>query len=303
MTAPRDGLQEHRQAVWGVAYRMLGVPADADDVVQDTFVKALEHPPATDRPIRPWLVRVATNLSLDRLRARRRRGYVGPWLPGPADVSALPDPAPGAEARYGALESSSFAFLLALEALTPNQRAVLLLRDVLDWSGRETAQALGLSETNAKVTLHRARRALAAYDRQPCRPDPALVERTTQALGRFLGALASGDPSAFQDALTAEARLLSDGGGEFFAAKKPVVGAAKIGGLYASLLVRRAQHGPGMPQLEVVVLNGLPALLCADLDAPPGDARRWVMRCEVDADGRVRELHSILATRKLAGLG
>ncbi len=302
MSADNDDLQQHERYLWGLAYRMLGVAADADEVVQDTFVRALEHPPDRDRPLRPWLSRVAANLSRDRLRSRRRRRYVGPWLPGPVDVSTLPDPAPGAEARYGALESSSFAFLLALEALTPNQRAVLLLRDVLDWSGRETAQALGMSETNAKVTLHRARRALAAYDRNPSRPSAELSERTMQALAAFLGALASGDPAAFGEALASEARLLSDGGGQFFAARKPVYGAARIAGVYAALLARRQKHGPGLPSASLVVLNGLPALLCTDADAPPGDARRWIMRCDVDADGRVVDLHSILHPSKLGGL-
>ena len=143
-------------------------------------MRALERPPArTDEPWRPWLVRVAMNLARDLLRRRRRSPYRGTWLPSPIETGA--DDAPPAyeipaesgsptEGRYELLESVSFAFLLALEALTPSQRAVLLLRDVFDYSVRETADALGMSEANVKVTHHRARRAMAAYDRDRCVP-------------------------------------------------------------------------------------------------------------------------------------
>ena len=161
----------HRAFLWGLCYRLTGSAADAEDLVQETFVRALSHPPArTDEPWRPWLVRVALNLGRDLLRRRRRRRYVGPWLPSPIETEDVPpsfepagDESPAA--RYDLLESVSFAFLLALEALTPAQRAVLLLRDVFDYSVRETARALGFTEANVKTLHLRARRALAAYDR------------------------------------------------------------------------------------------------------------------------------------------
>lgn len=293
-----DAMQSDSRYLWGIAYRMLGTPQDADEVVQETWARALERRPDPDRPLRPWLSRVATNLALDRLRKRRRRRYVGPWLPAPVDVSDLPDPAPGAEARYSQLESSSFAFLLALEALTPNQRAVLLLREVLDWSTREVATALGLSETNTKVTLHRARRAMAAYDAAPCRPDAALAARTLDALTRFLGALASDDRAALDELLTAEARALSDGGGDFFAARKPIVGKHRVIAVYRKL---RALS-PDLPRVEVRVLNGLPALVCRYEQPTAGFAGLWVARVEVDAAGRIVAVHSQLRPEKLQGL-
>src|SRR5436190_13607733 len=126
---------------------MTGNAADADDIVQDTFVRALEKR-ATDMeaPLRPWLINVAMNLSRDQLRRRRRREYFGPWLPAPVltegnDGSALDRPVMESTParRYDIMESVSMAFLLALEALTPAQRAVLILRDVFDYSTNETA--------------------------------------------------------------------------------------------------------------------------------------------------------------------
>ncbi|HUI26376.1 MAG TPA: sigma-70 family RNA polymerase sigma factor, partial [Candidatus Kryptonia bacterium] len=170
-----DLFHQHRQFLWGLCYRMTGSAADADDLVQETFVRAIEHPPARpDEPWRPWLVRVAMNLGRDWLRRRKRRSYVGPWLPAPIETGdeasppafePLVDGEHTTEGRYDLLESVSFAFLLALEALTSQQRAVLLLRDVFDYSVRDTATALAMSQPNVKTTHHRARRAMRDYDR------------------------------------------------------------------------------------------------------------------------------------------
>jgi RNA polymerase sigma-70 factor (ECF subfamily) len=139
----------------------------------------LQRPPRDrSRPWRPWLTRVALNVGRDLLRKRRRRRYEGPWLPEilpTGEETSPPSFEPreaGPGARYDRLESVSLAFLLALEALTPAQRAVLLLRDVFDYAVRETAEALDLSEANVKTTHLRARRAMEAYDRERCVPTP-----------------------------------------------------------------------------------------------------------------------------------
>ncbi|HKK50506.1 MAG TPA: sigma-70 family RNA polymerase sigma factor, partial [Myxococcota bacterium] len=150
--------------LFGLLYRLTGSFADAEDLVQSTFERALERPPPeTDRPWRPWLVRVAMNLGRDHLRRRRRRRYDGPWLPAPMPTPDMPSaeeesgldaPEPwSTQGRYELMESVSYAFLLALEELTPSQRAVLLLRDVFDYSGRETAEALELSEPGVRQHL------------------------------------------------------------------------------------------------------------------------------------------------------
>src|SRR5215831_2934778 len=203
----------HERFIWGLCYRMTGNAADADDLAQETFVRAWERPPArTDEPWRPRLVSVAMNLSRDLLRRRKRRLYEGPWLPSPietGDEFTPPSYEPVDEegnpvARYDMLESVSFAFLLALEALTPAQRAVLLLRDVFDYSVRETADALGMSEPSVKTTHHRARRAMSDYDRDRRAPTRSLQEQTRRAMDRFLHCLFS------QDVAGAEALLAAD---------------------------------------------------------------------------------------------
>src|SRR5262247_1621751 len=192
----------HERFIWGLCYRMTGNAADADDLAQETFVRAWERPPArTDEPWRPWLVSVAMNLSRDLLRRRKRRRYEGPWLPSPietGDEFTPPSYEPVDEegnpaARYDMLESVSFAFLLALEALKPAQRAVLLLRDVFDYSVKETAGALGMSEPNVKTTHHRARHAMSAYDQERRAPSAALSAQTQEALTRLVTCLVNQD--------------------------------------------------------------------------------------------------------------
>ncbi len=174
MTISAQTYDNDKRFLWGLCYRMTGSATDADDIVQDTFVRALEKPPINlEAPLRPWLVKVALNLSRDQLRRRRRREYFGPWLPSPVvtegdsqlelDEPTAPEMSP--VARYDLHESVTLAFLLALEALTPAQRAVLLLRDVFDYSTSETAKTLQMTEINVKVTLHRARRIMSAYDK------------------------------------------------------------------------------------------------------------------------------------------
>ena len=297
-----ESFREHERYLRGLCYRLTGSAAEADDLVQDTFVRALERPPADhDAPLRPWLVRVALNLGKDALRRRRRRAYAGPWLPSPVETEeAVPsveiEGSAGTEARYDLLESVSFAFLVALEALTPQQRAVLLLRDVFDYSVAETAAALGLSEPNVKTTHHRARRALQPYDRARCRPTPALAAEARAALLRFLAALAAEDVPAVEALLAEDVLALSDGAGEFHAAKKPIVGRAKVAKAY----VRLGRLAP-VQRVEMRVLNGLPAIVVEQGPAK-GAAPRVVLQCVVDAAGRIAAVYSVLATEKLRGL-
>ena len=307
VTVAEEIFQEHKPFLWGLCYRLSGSAADADDLVQETFVRAMERPPArTDEPWRPWLARVAVNLGRDLLRRRKRRAYVGPWLPSPIETGeeeAPPSHEPVAgqsstEGRYDLLESVSFAFLLALEALSPRQRAVLLLRDVFDYSAHETAAALGISEVNVKTSHYRARRAMRDYDRARCVPTRRLQERTRQALERFLTCLLNHDVAAIEALLTANVQAVSDGGGEFLAALRPVVGRDKVVRFYSKTNERRGSSA----RLHMRMLNGLPALVIEFTDNAPREVSRMVMRCDLNPDGQIKVLHSILASRKLTAV-
>jgi RNA polymerase sigma-70 factor (ECF subfamily) len=303
-----DVFAEHRQFLWSLCYRLTGTAADAEDLVQETFVRALERPPRDQsRPWRPWLVHVALNLGRDLLRRRRRRGYVGPWLPAPVETGSETSPPSvepllvgevTTEGRYDLLESVSFAFLLALEALTPLQRAVLLLRDVFDYDVAGCAAALAVSAANVKTTHHRARRAMAAYDAERCVPTRARQEATREALVRFMTALTSGDVRAVEALLAESVRALTDGGGEFLAARVPIVGPARVARFYWNIAHRHATA----IEIDVRMLNGLPAAVIHLGEGLRGTAARFVLRADIDASGRITALHSVLATAKLSAL-
>jgi RNA polymerase sigma factor (sigma-70 family) len=298
--------ENERRRLWGLAYRMTGSAADADDVVQDTFARALTHPPAgggsDDAAWRPWLWRIAVNLARDAYRRRRARAYAGPWLPaavetGPGsslDEPALSDPP---DARYDRLESVTYAFLLALEALTPRQRAVLLLCDVFDYSVREAAAALDLSESNVKVTHHRARAAMTAYDAARCRPDAATVARTAAALEKLVAAMMGRDVAAVEALLAADACSLGDGGGRYRAGARPIVGARKVARFYHTLAQMQTVRAAA-----VRMVNGLPAIVMESIPPEPDWAPRSVFRVDVGDDGRIIAVHSILAPDKLRAI-
>ena len=296
-TPTRSALfEEHRPFLWGLSYRMTGNAADADDVVQETFVRALVTPPArTEEPWRPWLTRVALNLSRDVLRRRTRDGYVGPWLPGPALTARFEEEEQAPNARYDRFESVTFAFLLALEALGTRERAVLLLRDVFDYSVREAAELLEMTEGNVKVTHHRARRALDAYDR--ARPTPGAAERSGEALQRFLGALAMKDGAALEAMLAAGARAIGDGGGEFLAQRRVVVRKDRVARLFLGI----TRH-PNVVRAELVLVNGTVAVVVDRAPVPRRVAPRSLLACDVDDEGLITSIYSILTTAKLASI-
>ncbi|MEZ4440772.1 MAG: sigma-70 family RNA polymerase sigma factor [Polyangiaceae bacterium] len=287
-----EAFRQSERHLWGLCYRMTGCAADADDLVQETFARAVERPPRDGaRPLRPWLVKVAVNLSRDLLRRRRRRGYVGPYLAAPVEPTAYESESTAG--RYDLLESVSLAFLLALEELTPQKRAVLLLRDVFDYTVQETAEALDMSEANVKTTLHRARRQMADYEAEQrlAVGDP----RHGAALQAMFGCLAARDHDGFAALVAADLRALSDGAGVFHAALRPIVGVEKVWRFFTSLMDKR-----GMPdRIEARVFNGAPALVIEWLDPPAGFAGCNVTWLDLDEEGRVTTIYSQLAPRKL----
>ena len=308
MSAYAQALENDRRLLWGLCYRMTGNAADADDLVQETFVRAIEKPPrSTAQPLRPWLVRVAMNLSRDFLRRRKRSGYVGPWLPSPIPTdeespASYEPPAPTEEspvARYDLKESISFAFLLALEALTPSQRAVLLLRDVMDYSTGDTAEALDMTDANVKVVLLRARRRMKEYDKTRAPVSLERREATRRALEQFLLYLGNRDAAGLERLLADDVISLSDGGGEVPAARQPIRGRDKV----LRLILGLAKKSLVEPRFSVRMFNGLPAILVEDVRSIAGSATRYTIHFEVNEQGKIRELHAVVAPGKLSAVG
>jgi RNA polymerase sigma factor (sigma-70 family) len=316
-TRSAELFDEHRSFLWGLLYRMTGCAADADDLVQETFVRLLERGPDDDRrSLRPWIVRVAMNLAHDLLRRRKRSPYVGPWLPSPvaapADserIEAVEAVASGVstEGRYDLVESMSMAFLVALEALTPRQRAVLLLRDVFDYSVRETAAVLGSSEGGVKVAHLRARKAMSAYEGSRHPSLATARDQAREALWNLTQALMTGDLARVESLLATDCRMSSDGGGEFYAALNPINGASNVARFYHGIF----QKFGGVPNAKAIEVGGMPALLVDLPERGTGRyivreerlARRFVLQADVDAAGRITRLYSVLATRKLTHAG
>jgi RNA polymerase sigma-70 factor (ECF subfamily) len=295
-----------RGPLFGLAYRLTGSVEDAEDALQEAFARLAAAPPdAPPEELGRWLARVTTNLGIAALRRRRRRAYAGPWLPAPVET-AEPDPlerlaseAPDPERRYGLAESASYAFLLALEALTPRQRAALLLRDVLGHSARETADCLATSEGSVRVLHLRARRALAAYDEARCIPTPELRARHQAALQRFLDCLQAQDARGLEALLAEGVETVTDAAGEFTALATPLAGREKVARLYLMAALHREKGGT---RQEIRLVNGLPAAWITLLAPVRRQAPRSLVRLELDAEGRIRLVHAVLAPRKLRAL-
>jgi RNA polymerase sigma-70 factor (ECF subfamily) len=295
-----------RRRLWGLAYRLTGSTEDADDVVQEAFVRLVAQPPESPLgDLGPWLARVATNLGIDALRRRRRRAYTGPWLPSPVETAdadwldAQPSEGPDPEARYGLAESATYAFLVALEALSPRQRAVLLLRDVLGHSAREAADLIGASEGGVRVLHLRARRALEEYDAARCIPTPELRERHRAALQRFLDCLLAQDARGLEAILAESVHTVTDAAGEYTALATPLAGRARVARLYLVAAMHRQEGGT---RTEIRLVNGLPAALVTLARPVRRQAPRTLLRCELDDAGAIRIVHAILAPRKLLAL-
>jgi RNA polymerase sigma factor (sigma-70 family) len=310
--APSDAtltrwFDDHRGFLWGLCYRITGSAADADDLVQETFIRALQHGPDRLDDPRRWLTRVAVNAARDALRRRKRRAYIGTWLPTPIETSgeeAPPSYEPVAndggtlEGRYDLLESASLAFLQALEVLTPTQRAVLLLSDVFDYSAAEVAGALDLSVGNIRTIHHRARSAMAAYDRRRSVPTASNRSRTYKALEQFLAFLDAGDVRSIERMLAADVRAVSDGGGEFTATARPILGPARVARFFARLAAsRRSPMRITMPSI-----NGFPAVQFEFEVSPGRRPPRLVLSVDVNAEGLISAVRVIASSTKLAAI-
>jgi len=245
MDSATEGFVAHRNLLFTVAYEMLGSAADAEDVLQETWLRWAGVDLETVRDQRAYLVRITTRQALSRLRTlrRRRESYIGPWLPEP--LLTAPDVAEDAELA----DSVSMAMLLVLETLTPTERAVFVLREVFDLGYDEIAEAVGKSPAAVRQIAHRARAHVAAR-----RPRGAVSPAETRgALAAFQRAVETGDLQRLLDILAPDVVFLGDGGGVVQAALAPVVGADPV----ASVLGRIG----AAVSLQPAQVNGYPALI------------------------------------------
>jgi RNA polymerase sigma-70 factor (ECF subfamily) len=296
VTAELDAFDRHRRLLFSVAYQMLGSVADAEDVVQDAWLRwsAADRGGVIDA--RAYLVQITTRLALDRMGSAqaRRESYVGPWLPEPlltggAPVASAPQALePGDAAELG--EQVSLALLVVLETLSPAERAVFVLREVFGMSVAEVAGALNRSEAAVRQMAHRAKEHVHA--RQPRFDTDRQAQR--EVTERFFAAVAGGDMEALLAALAPDVVLISDGGGKANAARRPIAGADKV----ARFLVGIAEKGGDIPglRIEVAEVNGLPAIV-GWVGAEPFGSISLAL-----ADGRIEQVLVVVNPDKLAGL-
>jgi RNA polymerase sigma-70 factor (TIGR02957 family) len=276
-----DPFVTHRGLLFTVAYEMLGSAADAEDVVQETWLRWADVDQEEVRDPRSYLVRIVTRLALNRLRtvSRRREDYVGEWLPEPLLTS--PDVAEDAELA----ENVSIAMLTVLETLGPAERAVFVLHEVFETPYDEIAEVVGKSPAAVRQIAHRAREHVAAR-RPRMQVDRAQQEAT---LEKFMAAVASGDVQGLVEVLAPDVVLIADGGGLVPAARKPVTGIKRV----AAFLARVAE----LPDLMATTawLNGMPAARF-DVD---GEATAVSLVVE---DGRITRIYAMRNPDKLGWL-
>ncbi|MGQ4583362.1 RNA polymerase sigma factor SigJ [Lysobacter sp. F60174L2] len=278
--------EHHRSRLFGLAYRMLGTPADAEDVLHDAWLRLHAQDLATLDDPEAWLVTVTTRLALDRLRRAKaeREHYTGPWLPEPL----VPDTEhPDAALERG--ESLTLSFLLLLERLSPDERAAFLLREVFDYSHAEAAAILEIGEDACRQRVHRAKTRL-RQDRPRFHVDESAQRRLLQ---RFVAAMAEPTLDSLRALFAEDAVHISDGGGIARATLRPLHGADRLAQLY--LQIGRNLGGPGV-RYELVTLNGAPALFLRD-----GDALTTAMWIECDGE-RITAIHALRHPGKLARL-
>jgi RNA polymerase sigma-70 factor (TIGR02957 family) len=278
---------QHRNLLFSVAYRILGTAADAEDAVQDAWIKWSTADRSQVADPKAYLTRIVSNLALERLRStrRKRETYVGPWLPEPILTSG-----DTAEAVAEA-ESVSMAMLVVLETLSPLERAVFVLKEVFDFSHAEIAEAVERSEAAVRQIAHRAREHVRA--RRP--RFTADRSRQREVTERFFAAATGGDVNVLMELLSPDVTLWTDGGGKVRQAMRPVVGAPTVAAWFAALgTVTYQGVEPADMNAELVEINGGLGMLFSGLGRVIA-----TVTFDFDADGRITAIHNVANPDKL----
>ena len=282
-----ESFESYRSYLFAIAYRMLGSAMDAEDIVQETYLRYQGTPPETIRSLKAFLTTIITRLCMDQLQlARRKRElYVGPWLPEPV-LTAVPAEATDPQERVDREESISLAFLLLLEQLQPFERAVFLLREVFEYEFAEIASILGKSETACRRSFSRARQHLSQH--RPRFSSSAQAHR--QLLISYMQAVQTGEMGALEHMLAEDVTLWADAGGKIKqAALRPISGRDAV----ARFSMGTRRFLPENYQVEIAEVNGQPATVFrAD------DKAFLVMAIEVEA-GRIQTVRLMANPEKL----
>ncbi len=286
MMARTEDFERYRSLLFSIAYRMLGSVTDAEDIVQEAYLRWQEAPETEVRSPKSYLSAVVTRLSIDRLRSARarREEYVGPWLPEPL-VSERAEDAGGTTELD---ESLSMAFMVLLESLNPVERAVFLLREVFDYDYEEISRIVGKSEANCRQIAHRARQSVAAR-RPRFERSPEQEERLTR---QFVETCTSGDMEGLVSLLSEDVTLWSDGGGKVAAASYPIHGPERV----ARFLVGVLRTVPPGFFARPIRVNGGPGVVGYVDGQPTG-----VVALDV-ADGRLRSVRIVVNPDKLRAI-
>lgn len=278
---------QYRRLLFSVAYRVLGSAADAEDTVQDAWFKWSGADRSQVVDPKAYLTRIVSNLALERLRSARhkRETYVGPWLPEPVLTAG-----DASEAVLDA-ESVSMAMLVVLEALSPLERAVFVLKEVFGFSHAEIGEALERSESAVRQAAHRAREHVRAR-RPRFAADRA---RRREATERFFAAATGGDVNALMELLAPDVTLWTDGGGKVRQALRPVVGAGTVASWFAAIgTVTYQGVEPADMKADLVEINGGPGIVFSGPAAVIA-----TVTFDFDADGRITAIHNVANPDKL----
>lgn len=280
-----DEFEGYRPYLFSIAYRMMGSASEAEDIVQDTYLRYRQAPSSEIRSLKSYLATLVTRLCIDHLKSARvqREEYIGPWLPEPLLTSGQESMPFETAAQH---ESISLAFLVLLETLSPPERAVFLLHDIFDFDYQEIAGIIGKSPASCRQLGHRAKASIASRNH---RYEPSR-ETHLRLLNHFLLACQEGDVEGLKEILAQDVVNYGDGGGKVVAALRPVVGIDAVMRLWLSL----THKAPADLSITFEEVNGQPAVI-----SWIGDRVYDVVSFEV-VDGKIQAIRGILNPDKLA---